>query len=47
MRLRRKKAVASLDFSIREFQVDTLAAFTMGEHGTCNEILQEWNLNNL
>lgn len=42
-----EKVTASLDFLFREFQVDTLAAFTMGKHGTCHGILKEWNLGDI
>lgn len=39
-----KEVARSLDFPFKDFQVTHLAAFTMGDHGTCNGLIKEWSL---
>ncbi|MBP7875511.1 DUF1045 domain-containing protein [Candidatus Woesebacteria bacterium] len=37
-----QRIATSLDYPSQDIRVDTLAAYAMGEHGTCNQLLKEW-----
>lgn len=39
-----KKTISNLNFSKKEFQANKLAAYSMGSHGTCTEILKEFRM---
>lgn len=37
-----KEIVASLQFPLKSFTVDTVAAYAMGDHGTCTKVIKEF-----
>jgi hypothetical protein len=39
-----KEIAASLQFPTKGFTVETVAAYTMGNHGTCTGVIKEFSI---